>query len=385
VPVTVKPKEEPGVGKVPAGLVKPERETATPSDTSSPARAGAKSGLVGPKSPSLYSFRDLVHAVYGAKGRRLKPKKVEIAAMRSAAKLEPSEPEDLLHLSASDRTLKQTLELMLLSMEWHDRFGGEIWKFVHEVLRRHPAFLPEPLVGGMANLLDGPSEEDAVRTVTSRPYASLPWPAGSAEMRRKEIEQCRTNALWCLLLWFRRTRGTTLERIQGYLQTSIWAPAAHRYKTDQQKLRALVDASDFGGIAVACSALEKEALERARQAAVANSAADRAAARARELENKLSGTEAQLGAAKGQVERLSEATIAARSAHEDEIAHMRSDYEELRARVQGRLREEVSLLDEGLRALRRDPPKVHVMEDHAERVIDGLKSEMERLKKDDLK
>lgn len=68
-----------------------------------------------------------------------------------------------------------------------------------------------------------------------------------------------------------------------------------------------------------------------------------------------------------------------RREHEDEKAHMRDDYEKLRGRMLGRLRQEVSLLEDGLHALRKQPPKIHVMEDHAERVIDGLKREIEWL------
>ena len=61
---------------------------------------------------------------------------------------------------------------------------------------------------------------------------------------------------------------------------------------------------------------------------------------------------------------------------------MRNDYEDLRGRVLRRLREDTALLEEGLHALRREPPKVHVMEDHAERAIDALKREMGRIRGD---
>ena len=101
---------------------------------------------------------------------------------------------------------------------------------------------------------------------------------------------------------------------------------------------------------------------------------------AKELEEKLASANAQIEAAKAQVERLENEIRSARSAYENEKAHMRNDYEELRGRVLRRLREELSLLDDGLQALRQDPPKIHVMDDHAERAIDGLKREMERLK-----
>jgi hypothetical protein len=47
------------------------------------------------------------------------------------------------------------------------------------------------------------------------------------------------------------------------------------------------------------------------------------------------------------------------------------------------LREEKDLLEEGLHALRKDPPRVHVMQDHAERAIEGLQNEINRLTGDE--
>ena len=85
----------------------------------------------------------------------------------------------------------------------------------------------------------------------------------------------------------------------------------------------------------------------------------------------------------GGVERSAEELQNERIERENEIAHLRDDYEQLRGRILGRLREEISLLNEGLHALRRVPPKVHVMVDHAERAIDGLKNELKQLRGED--
>ena len=40
-------------------------------------------------------------------------------------------------------------------------------------------------------------------------------------------------------------------------------------------------------------------------------------------------------------------------------------------------------MEEGLHALRRNPPKIHVMDDHAERVLDGLYMEIKELESGD--
>ena len=63
--------------------------------------------------------------------------------------------------------------------------------------------------------------------------------------------------------------------------------------------------------------------------------------------------------------------------------HLSDDLEHLRSRLLRRLKAEVGLLDEGLHALRRDPPKIRVMEDHAERALEGLKKEIKELGTDE--
>ena len=64
-----------------------------------------------------------------------------------------------------------------------------------------------------------------------------------------------------------------------------------------------------------------------------------------------------------------------------EKLQMQDSYESLRGRIVRRLEEELLLLQAGLHALRRHPPKVAVMDDHADRVIEGLTREIEHLRK----
>jgi prefoldin subunit 5 len=126
--------------------------------------------------------------------------------------------------------------------------------------------------------------------------------------------------------------------------------------------------------------LERQALDQSQQADAARRAEERAAMRAKNLESELAGVKAVIETANAEVERLTKEIDTIRRAHENEKAHMHNDYDELRGRVLRCLRVELSLLDEGLQALKRTPPKVHVMIDHADRAIEGLKREMERIR-----
>lgn len=356
----------------------------TPLITSSAPQEEAKKSRQRAKPPTLKNLSDLLRATYGGKRISINPKKEDIAAMLSAPKLEPSAWQELIDLSVCDRILDKTRGLMLLWMERFDDLvlGSQVRDFIYEVLRRHPAFLVTSLAGTLENRPDGPSEAGAVQALLVQSYTSLQWSEGFAALKKKDAEQCRLNALCCLLLWFRMTRGTSFERIQHYLHTSIWAPTARRHKTDPQKLRALMTTRDPAGIAVACSALESKVFEQSQQVVTARRAEERASMHAKGLEEELTSVNAKLGAAITQINQLAEEISRTKHAHGDERAHMHKDYEELRGRILRHLREEVSLLDEGLHALQRDPPKIHVMVDHAERAIDALKREIERLKGD---
>ncbi len=101
---------------------------------------------------------------------------------------------------------------------------------------------------------------------------------------------------------------------------------------------------------------------------------------AENMSKNLTEAEQSLKELKTKVVCLEEKSKQERKTHATETAHMKDNYEQLRGRVLRRLKEELSLLEEGLYALQRDPPKVHVMVDHADRAIGSLKREMEKLR-----
>lgn len=83
------------------------------------------------------------------------------------------------------------------------------------------------------------------------------------------------------------------------------------------------------------------------------------------------------------IKHLSNELDAERSAHANSRAHLNDDREHLRSTVVHRLKREISLLTDGLHALHKNPPKVHVMNDHAERVLDSLQTIIQELEDKD--
>lgn len=336
------------------------------------------------RSPRIQTLGDLLRVAFGPKRKRLALTKADLDAIQSAPKPDAEQREDLLRLAASDRTLERSRDLLLLIVERLERhpLANHLREFAGDVLRRHPLFTSPSLHGVLENLPDAASTETAVAALAAQSFAQLQWPDGTPPLRRRELEALRLASVHCLLIWMRETRGITVERIQRLLQSNCWAQALGRPSNDGKILRTLMLARDHMALGIACSALEETALQRASEAVAARAAEERSRSRADRLQSELVEMSTQIEAEKARGNELLEQIERDRRAHDDKTAHMRNDYEELRGRILRRLRQEVSLLDEGLHALRRQPPKVHVMEDHAERAIDGLKDEIGRIKGD---
>lgn len=331
------------------------------------------------KAPPIESVGQLLRAVYTGKFKRTALKKMELTTMRKAPKLDGSERKEILDLTLSDRTLDRTHQLILLSGKLDAPIANQIREFVREVLVRHPAFGTESLAGVMENLPVGVEEDRAIEALASQDYASLSWPKEIEPMKKKEWERCKANAVCCLLLWFWVTRGRSVEYIQRHLQAHLWQPTARRYRTDVDKLRVLTRNRDPAAASIACALLEKEALQQSQRTDTALMAEEHAMMRVQELRKELDALKARLTTSQAEVSRLGAELKQESQIHADDRAHLKDNYEQLRGQVLRRLKNELSLLDEGLQALRRNPPKVHVMIDHAERAIDGLKREIERL------
>ena len=327
--------------------------------------------------PPLKSYADLLRAVYGPARRRWKPTHKEIGEIQGS-KLHSAEREVLLDLAASDVTLKKTRDLMLFGTKRLDGPNGDrpIRSFVRDVLHRHPAYQSKSLSATLARA-HVPLERRTVHVLTTE---ARRWHERS-ELPKHQRHSCIANALHCLLLWHGEDRSSSasLQDVLGVLREELWISFTKRRTSELDKLRALVEDRDPYATSIACSGLSGQILQLRRQL-------NESRASTRELEASLNAVNSQLQETKDQLKDadtrstgLDHELGTARESHANETAHLRDTLEKLRSSVVRRLKAELSLLSDGLHALRRDPPKVSVMDDHAERAIDGLTRELERL------
>ena len=335
------------------------------------------------KAMRIERMDQLLHAIYAGTFKRVTLKKEEIKAIRNSPNLAVSEHEEFLgRIPSLDRTLDRTRHLLLLSVGLDMPVKiSQIQEFVSVVLQRHPAFRTSLLREGLENLPGGLEQDQAVEELANQDYAKLNLPEGVEPLSKNEQKKCKDNAVGCLLLWLWITRRiVSPEKIIYYLQAHLWKPVARRHNTEPEKLRVLITTRDRAAVSIIRTLMENQILQQSQRADAAISAEERAIVLKGETDKELVDVKNMLTVSQAEVGQLKKKLVSKSQELIDERAHSKNEYEQLRGQVLRRLRSELKLLDEGLQALQLETPKTHVTIDHIERVIDGLKSEMDRLR-----
>ena len=198
----------------------------------------------------------------------------------------------------------------------------------------------------------------------------------------KQCKEWKENAIRCLILWLLARHEISLDRTRQILHHHIWSTYAKRDKASADQFRALLSAKQASALAasIISELLEKQVTQQIYRTDAAQQAEARATARAEQLNGQLEQLQREHAASLERGRLLDQELANQRTAHADERAHLQDEYERLRGTVLRRLKDELTLMEEGLHALQRDPPRVHVMVDHADRVIDGLRLAIDRLR-----
>jgi hypothetical protein len=344
----------------------------------------AKTGVSGKPKMEIETLEHFIIHAYGLKGRRVTlKKKVE---QRIAANLTLSE-DALLRLSQltlADKLFAVPRQLLLVCRDIHGNPGlrNALHAFVRDVMLRHSLFKAPALDAAVRNLPEAPAPADAVALalVDAAPSQVSEEPA----LKPAEQITLRTNAAYCLVVWLAEVKELSLEKVIEVVNASLWAPSAGRIGQESAKLRALTEIEQVEGIGLACEYFRHRASDN-------KVLAERATHEAAALRERIAQLERELGTVAGdlvgtqkelkQVRIDSEATlIATTTAAEIETAHLRDDMEQLRSRILRRLVADVDQLEVGLSALRGTEPRIHVIQDRVERVLDTLRAEINKLK-----
>lgn len=332
-------------------------------------------------SREIKSFEEFIVFSYSRNGQKIGLNKKAIEAISKATKLDEEAYGRLLELIRKDKILAVPRQLLLVSMEidGFPMIKDEIRKFVNFVLSENAVFS----MSGVADLLQNKSDVPDVKTPLVRlarlDYSKIKELPDYESIKPRDFEKLKINFVYTLAVWFSEIRHLDLDKISEYLFESLWSSAATSLKDETLRLRALTEISDLAGAGIACQVYASQTSHFKRIADETRRAKETLEGENLSLHEENEEIRKQLDYSAQKIKELSEALKTEQQKHAYTSLYLKDDMEQLRSRLLRRMKAEVELLEEGLYALRKDKPKIHIMEDHAERALDGLKKEIKEL------
>lgn len=350
----------------------------------STAAAHKSAGAAKPK-VDIETLEQFIEYAYGRKGQRVSLKAKVEKAIAQNPRLDDGALSRLLSLAAGDVVLAVPRQLLLLSrdIDGHPALRSALVSFVSTVMLRHPVFAEAGVQGALRNLPEALAAADALAKVAAFNPAD---DGGKDTLKGAELQALRRNAAHLFATWLANNRSMNAEELAALLLQVLWSPAARDLADDNARLRALTEIEQPAGVGLACQRFRQQAIE-------ARSSQDQALGEVNKLRVRLADidtqrllAEHQRDALAAELQALRERTAAEAAElqrqHEVERTHLRHGQEQLRGRLQRRLDEGVEMLEVGLTALRNKTPRVEVMMERAEHVVDALRAEMNNLREE---
>jgi hypothetical protein len=330
------------------------------------------------------NLQSFVTLAYARKGQRIGMKKKVAIAIAQSPPPDDAVWAGIQDLARNDVLLSVPKQMLLAAMpnKGISRAWSQVLEACLSALRVHPASselvpLLLPANGGGDRVDELLDQATAFRYGTvSRPGSTKPLSAGHAAILRANVTG--TVALWMVAVW-----GVASHTVLRSLHERVWSTESRRASDMIDIWRRILDVRDPSALGLACDAFVSETDHARREANAARASEAAALKRASDLEVTLAQLRAQLDQEQNTIQDLRRAATQAARDAEAAQSHARDDYERLRTRVLRRLTREVELLDEGILAIKRDPPKLHVMADHGDRALSGLREEIKALQKED--
>jgi chaperonin cofactor prefoldin len=333
----------------------------------------------------IETFEQFIEYAYRRRGQPVSlPSKVEQKSIAKQISLDEATMSRLLILVNDDALLTVPRQILLVSEEVSafPKLRGALMDFVANVMHRHQVFAHDGVKAAMKNLPDAPKPAKVLSIVASyRP----PEVEGTKQLKLAELKELRRNAVNLLATWFKLNRNLSLKDLADLIFYALWEPAARELTSDGERLRALTAVEDTAGVGVTVQRYQQRVNE-------AYSERDQTLRKAKELEQQMEDLEKQRDTAKDKQNEITTELEALRVSSAQEIATLREahnasrmqqdhEFESLRGRLVRQLEESVEMLDTGLSALRKETPRVSVMVERAEVVLDALRSELNSLRK----
>lgn len=354
-------------------------EAVTPPETRQKASGGVKSKV------DIETLEQFIEYAYGRKGQRLKLEPKVEKQIAQNPRLDDAALSRLLSRAAGDSLLAVPRQLLLASrdIEGYPALRAALSSFVVSVMLRHPAFSDAGVKAALHNVPEVKPAADALATVMQ----FTPREEDRKEsLKGAELQSLRRNATNLFVTWLANNRGMNTDDLAALLFQVVWQPAARELSDDNARLRALTEVEQAAGVGLACLRFRQQAID-------ARSSQDQALREANDLRMRLAETDAQRQRAEEQRDALLAELDALRAQtavemadlrrkHAEERTHLHHGKEQLGGRLVRRLEDAVETLEVGLSALRNRTPRVEVMLERAELVVDALRAEIKNLREE---
>lgn len=349
-----------------------------------------KKSLTGSKpKPDIETLEEFISYAFRSKGRPLKlsPKSERLIAQNSSRLNEMGMTSLLDTLEVDANTQLAVLRQLLffgLEVQGFPGLRGNINKFVLLAMLRHPAFADAGVQAVLKNFPHAISHREALKHVLGyKPPISA---SEKEDIKPIELQALRQKAVQLLTIWLAIDRNLRPEEVSKLLFDTVWAPAARELENDNNRIRALIEIEHTAGVGFACEKLHQNT----RDAEIAkNQAEQKALALSESLEKlqlQLQQTELDRDALAEELNALKISSAnelkQAHDEHEVERIHLQHNEKQLRGKLVHQLNGSIDMLEVGLSALRNKTPRIEVMMERAEYVIDALRAEVSNLKRE---
>lgn len=354
-------------------------------EPSTPVETGQKAAAAGKPKVDIETLEQFIEYAYGRKGQRLKVEPKVERQIAQNPRLDDAALSRLLARAANDTLLAVPRQILLVSrdIDGYPALRAALASFVSNVMLRHPVFSDAGVQGALRNLPEAHHAAEALATVAQ----FTPREADSKDpLKGAELQTLRRNAANLFVTWLASNRGMNTDELAALLFQVVWQPAARELSDDNSRLRALTEVDQTAGVALACQRFRQQAIE-------ARASQDHALREAHDVRMRLAETDAlrqkaeeQRDAFQTELEALRVQTTAEvaelKRKHAEERTHLHHGQEQLGGRLVRRLDDAVETLEVGLSALRNKTPRVEVMLERAELVVDALRAEIKNLREE---
>ncbi|KAA0212488.1 MAG: hypothetical protein DYG94_14570 [Leptolyngbya sp. PLA3] len=328
------------------------------------------------------NLQSFVALAYARKGQRIGMKKKVAVAIAQGPPPDDAVWARIQDLARHDVLLAVPKQMLLAAIP--NKGTSRAWSQVLEAclaaLRVHPA--SSELVPMLLSANGGGRVDELLDQAAAFRFDTIPRPGSTKPLSASHTATLRANVTGTVALWMVAVWGVASPTVLRSLHERVWSTESRRASAMTEAWRRVLDVRDPSALGLACDAFVSEANHARRDADAARTSEAAALRRMADLEATITQLKAQLDQERSTNEDLRRAATQASRDAEAALSHARDDYERLRTRVLRRLTREVELLDEGMLAIKREPPKLHVMTDHGDRALSGLREEIKALQRE---